>query len=152
MIFKHILALVPMSLCVITHAIMIAFLLRILIRYAELEVLRFWVPVWSLIRLAGWLIVGHVFEICIWAVYYVIGHAMPDMQSALYFSSVTYTTVGYGDLVLPEDWRMVGGIEALTGILMCGLSTGFFFTVVSHMLQSRLKRITRNNNIKRKKT
>lgn len=150
MTFKHILAIVPMSLCVITHAIMIAFLLRILIRYAELEVLRFWVPVWCLIRLAGWLIVVHVFEISIWAVYYVIGHAMPDMQSALYFSSATYTTVGYGDLVLPEDWRMVGGIEALTGILMCGLSTGFFFTVVSHMLQSRLKRITRNNNIKKK--
>jgi hypothetical protein len=151
MILKNILTVVPVALCVITHAIALVFLLRILTRYAELEVLRFWVPVWYLIRLAGWLIVVHVFEISIWALYYVIGQAMPDVQSALYFSSVTYTTVGYGDLVLPVDWRMVGGIEALTGILMCGLSTGFFFTVVSHMFQSRLKGGTGNRNIRRRK-
>ena len=56
---------------------------------------------------------------------------MPDLDSAIYFSAVTYTTTGYGDLVLPEDWRMVGAVEALTGILMCGWSTAFFFTVVS---------------------
>ena len=54
---------------------------------------------------------------------------MPDLSSAFYFSAVTYTTTGYGDLVLPKEWRLVGGVEALTGILMCGLSTGFFFAV-----------------------
>ena len=45
--------------------------------------------------------------------------------------AVTYTTVGYGDLVLPQEWRLLGPVEGLTGILMCGLSTGFFFAVVS---------------------
>ena len=59
------------------------------------------------------------------------------MQSALYFSAVTYTTTGYGDIVLPEDWRLVGAIEALTGILMCGWSTGFFFAIVSRMYGDR---------------
>jgi hypothetical protein len=54
-------------------------------------------------------------------------------QSAFYFSAVTFTTTGYGDLVLPEEWRLVGGVEALTGIIMCGWSTGFFFAVVSRM-------------------
>ena len=54
---------------------------------------------------------------------------MPDLPSAFYFSAVTYTTTGYGDLVLPKEWRLVGGVEALTGILMCGLSTGLFFAV-----------------------
>ena len=58
---------------------------------------------------------------------------MPDLESAFYFSIVTYTTTGYGDLVLPEEWRLVGGVESLTGILMCGWSTGFFFTVVSRI-------------------
>ena len=62
------------------------------------------------------------------------GRAPPDdVQAALYFSAVTYTTTGYGDLVLPEEWRLLGGVEALTGILMCGWSTGFFFAVVSRM-------------------
>jgi hypothetical protein len=62
---------------------------------------------------------------------------MPDLQAALYFSAVTYTTTGYGDLVLPEEWRIVGGVEALTGILMCGWSTGFFFAVASRLSEGR---------------
>jgi len=75
----------------------------------------------------------HLVEIAIWALFYAWTAAMPDMQTSLYFSAVTYTTTGYGDLVLAPAWRLVGGIEALTGILMCGLSTGFFFAVVSRM-------------------
>jgi hypothetical protein len=63
--------------------------------------------------------------------------AMTDLQSSLYFSAVTYTTTGYGDLVLPKDWRLVGGVEALTGILMCGWSTGFFVALVSRLYESQ---------------
>jgi voltage-gated potassium channel Kch len=65
--------------------------------------------------------------------FYVWTHALPDLQSALYFSAVTYTTTGYGDLVLPKEWQLVGAVEALTGILMCGWSTGFFVAVVGRM-------------------
>ncbi len=63
---------------------------------------------------------------------------LPDFESSLYFAVVTYTTVGYGDLVLAKGWRLVAGVEALTGILMCGWSTGFFFIVASKLYGSRL--------------
>ena len=72
----------------------------------------------------------HLIEITVWALFFLWKQAMPDLSSALYFSAVTYTTTGYGDLVLPAEWRLVGAVEALTGILMCGWSTGFFFAVV----------------------
>jgi hypothetical protein len=85
------------------------------------------------------MILLHLIEVLVWALFYAWQRAMPDVQSAFYFSSVTYTTTGYGDLVLPEEWRVLGGVEALTGILMCGLSTGFFFAVVSRMLESRTR-------------
>ena len=49
----------------------------------------------------------------------------------------TYTTLGYGDLVLPKEWRLLGPVEGLTGILMSGLSTGFFFAVVSRFLAAK---------------
>jgi len=75
-------------------------------------------------------IVLHLLQISVWALFYTFEHGMPDLPTALYFSAVTYTTTGYGDLVLPPEWRLVGGVEALTGILMCGLSTGFFFAVL----------------------
>ncbi|HVR19331.1 MAG TPA: potassium channel family protein, partial [Polyangiaceae bacterium] len=58
---------------------------------------------------------------------------------ALYFSGVTYSTVGYGDLVLPEHWRLLGPIEGLTGILMCGLSTGLFFALISKLYAAEPK-------------
>ncbi|HZD47892.1 MAG TPA: potassium channel family protein [Silvibacterium sp.] len=71
----------------------------------------------------------HLLQIVIWGFFYAWKHGMPDLQSAVYFSAVTYTTTGYGDLVLPKGWRLAGGVEALTGILMCGLSAGLFFAV-----------------------
>jgi hypothetical protein len=52
---------------------------------------------------------------------------------------VTYTTIGYGDLVLPKPWRMLAPVEGLTGILMCGLSASIFFAVVNRIYTSRLE-------------
>ncbi len=94
---------------------------------------RFWPGTWLYIRLAGWIILLHLFEIIAWALLYLWTGAMPDAHSAFYFSSVTYTTTGYGDLVLPREWHFIGGVEALTGMLMGGWSTGFFFAIVSQM-------------------
>ena len=88
---------------------------------------------WLFVAIAGWIILLHVVEIVVWAVAYTAIGAMPDLQAGVYFSAVTYTTTGYGDLVLPPAWRLVGAVEALTGILMAGWSTGFFFAVVMRM-------------------
>ena len=118
-----------MALCVIIHSVgLIAAFRKMRVR-AEPAMGTFWPATWLLIRTAGWTIVLHLLQIAVWAFYYAWTKAMPDLTSAFYFSAVTYTTTGYGDLVLPEEWRLVGGIEALTGILMCGLSTGLFFTI-----------------------
>src|SRR6516165_9453239 len=92
---------------------------------------HFWASTGMLICIAGWVILLHLLQIVSWGLFYAWHHAMPDLQSAFYFSAVTYTTTGYGDLVLPKEWRLVGGVEALTGILMCGLSAGLFFAVFS---------------------
>lgn len=137
MIGKIAISFTLLAVCVTIHAIGITFLLSRLNGSSNLSDRRFWMPTLSLIKVAGQLVLLHLLEISLWSLYYLAGQAMPDLASALYFSSVTYTTTGYGDLVLPERWRLVGGIEALTGILMCGWSTGFFFTVVSRMFQEQ---------------
>jgi hypothetical protein len=122
-------ALCLMALTVAIHALGVTTAFRWLRRQAAQTLLvREW---WLYIRLAGWMILLHLGEITIWGSFYVWRGAIDRLPSALYFSAVTYTTTGYGDLVLPEEWRLVGAVEALTGILMCGLSTGFFFAVVS---------------------
>jgi hypothetical protein len=92
---------------------------------------RFWPVTWLLVRVAWQLILLHVVEIALWALFFWWQKCLPDMESSFYFSGVTYATVGYGDLVLPLEWRLFGPIEGLTGILMCGLSVSFFFATVS---------------------
>jgi Ion channel len=95
---------------------------------------RFWPVTLRVIRVAWWLLLLHLAEISVWALFYWWQQCLPDAESSFYFSGVTYTTLGYGDLVLPKEWRLLGPVEGLTGILMCGLSTGFFFAVVSKLL------------------
>jgi hypothetical protein len=138
---KLLIAWALMALCVIVHATGVTVAVRKVGRHASTR-LRAWRWVWLFIWIAGWIVLLHLVEISAWAIVYVLDEAMPDLQSALYFSAVTYTTTGYGDLVLSREWRLVGAVEALTGILMCGWSTGFFFAVVSR-LYAEAERTTR---------
>ena len=125
-----------MAMSVVIHAGGVTLALRWIPRQPQFYV-RFWHWTWLFICVAGWMILLHLLEVTVWAVFFVTKRAMPDLSSALYFSAVTYTTTGYGDLVLPKEWRLVGAVEALTGILMCGWSTGFFFAVVGRIFDSR---------------
>jgi hypothetical protein len=125
-----------MALCVVIHALGVTSVLRLVRGFAKIRP-SFLRSTWRFVRLAGWIIVVHLFEITVWATFFWWKQAMPDLQSALYFSATTYTTVGYGDLVLPVEWRLVGSVEALTGILMAGWSTGFFFAIASQMIESQ---------------
>ena len=136
MVRKLLMAWCLMALCVIVHAIGLTGAFRWFHRSPALVGPRFWPQTWLLIRIAGWLILLHLIEISLWALFYVWREGMLDLNSAFYFSSATYATVGYGDLVLPKELRLIGGIEALTGILMCGWSTAFFFAVVVRMYRS----------------
>jgi len=120
-----------MALCVIVHAAGVTWAIKRLRQIPPPA--AFWPGTWLFIRLAIWMVLLHLVEITAWAILYLVNGAMPDTASALYFSAVTYTTTGYGDLVLPLEWRLHGGIEALTGILMCGWSTGFFFAIVNRL-------------------
>jgi hypothetical protein len=138
MISKLLLAFALMSLCVIIHASGVTSAFRWMRRQPDLGP-RFLPTAWLFVRVAAWMVALHLAEIAAWAVAYAWRDAMPDLQTAFYFSAVTYTTTGYGDFVLPEAWRLVGGVEALTGILMCGWSTGFFFAVVSRMHEAGAK-------------
>jgi hypothetical protein len=138
MLAKFLEAWILVAACVVVHAAGVTAAMR-LVRSHRTRSAAFWPWTWLFVRLAGWMIFLHLIEIALWGLFYVWQDAIPDLQSALYFSAVTYTTTGYGDVVLPGPWRLQGGIEALTGILMCGWSTGFFFAVLSRMFSPRLE-------------
>jgi hypothetical protein len=85
-------------------------------------------------------IVMHMLETAIWAVFYYERSLFPNFETSLYFSLTSYTTIGFGDVTLPPAWRMLGGVEAITGILLCGLSTAFVFALVNALFQAKIKR------------
>ena|SRR5918995_1551253 len=85
---------------------------------------------------------AHVAEVMIWSVTYLIVNAAPPEKDILYFAFVNYTTLGYGDIVPVERWRLLGPITAMNGILLFGWSTAVIFEVLdraTHMHDRRGK-------------
>jgi voltage-gated potassium channel Kch len=73
----------------------------------------------------------HVLEAALWAEFYLWRGCFRDRETAYYFSLMTFTTVGYGDVVLPRAWRLVGVLEAMTGVLLFGWSTAMLLALTS---------------------
>jgi hypothetical protein len=76
------------------------------------------------------LLLLHLLEVSLWAAFYTLRNCLPDFPTAAYFSLVTYATVGYGDVVLGQEWRLLGGVEGLAGILMTSWSTAILISDV----------------------
>lgn len=81
-------------------------------------------------------IVLHGMVILLWASCY-RGLCFPSWESAFYFSAGSYTTVGYGDVVLPLKWRLLGPLESMVGMLMSGISVGLLFAVITHLVEGK---------------
>lgn len=76
----------------------------------------------------------HAFQIWLYAMmYWAALDAFATFEEALYYSTVTFTTVGYGDVVLDGRWRMVGAVESANGFLLLGWSTAFLIQVVARL-------------------
>jgi hypothetical protein len=86
-----------------------------------------------LTRLISGLLLLHVVEMSIWAIAFAAIGVLPDFETSLYYSLMSYTTVGYGDVVPLAPWRLIGPIEAAVGVLMLGWSTGFVVAAVQRI-------------------
>jgi voltage-gated potassium channel Kch len=99
-------------------------------------------PTWSeapfapvpilLVAFSG-VLMAHGLEIWLFAAFYIVVGAIPDLPTSLYFSAVTYASVGYGDIIIGSDWRIVGAIEGVAGVILLGCSTAFLVAVVTEL-------------------
>ena len=80
----------------------------------------------------------HVIQTSLWALFYYLQGLFGDFETSLYFSMVSFATIGYGDVLLPRRWRLLGVIEGFSGVLLCGISTAFIFAVINAVLRFRL--------------
>lgn len=81
---------------------------------------------------------SHTVQVWLWAYVLIYMGAFEFLYEALYFSLVTYTTVGYGDVVLPVQFRVFGAFGGVTGILCFGISTAFLVSLISRLLPRSL--------------
>ncbi|MBZ6076197.1 potassium channel family protein [Microvirga sp. WGZ8] len=85
----------------------------------------------------GVLMVAHIAEVVTWAFAYAILDVVPAGTNALYFAFVNYTTLGYGDVVPVERWRLLGPMAAMNGVLLFGWSTAVIFEVLRQAMRRR---------------
>ena len=81
------------------------------------------------------MLVGNFIQMWIWAALFMFIGEFDQFATALYFSCVTFATLGYGDIVLSEQWRLLSGVEAANGILMFGVSTGVMTAAVLDVMK-----------------
>ena len=75
----------------------------------------------------------HGIEIWLYAALFLLIGAIPVLEAAVYFSTITYASIGFGDAEMARSWRLVGAIEGINGVLLLGWSTAFFVTVVARL-------------------
>ena len=119
---------------VLVHGMSLDYLIRILEKIwptFKTKFSRNGKPLFLSITVLG-IFLAHILEIWMWAVVFLLTGEVQNLESALYFSTVTFTTVGYGDVTLSEQWRLLGSVESANGMLLFGWSTAFIFEIMRY--------------------
>jgi membrane protein implicated in regulation of membrane protease activity len=87
----------------------------------------------ALIAVTLWVLAAHSVGVWIWALTFIVLGAFETLEPAVYFSVVSFTTLGFGDITLPVQWRILSGMSAANGLILFGLSTAFLIEFVSRL-------------------
>jgi hypothetical protein len=96
------------------------------------------------------LMLGHLVQIAVWATAFVLAREFDSFAVAFYHSAVNYTTLGYGDLIMSKQWRLLGPHEAASGTLAFGWSTAVIVTIVMRLYRQRHRIEVRRKNRRRR--
>lgn len=83
------------------------------------------------------LLFNSLFQVGLWALVFCIVGQFESYAEAFYHSAVNFATLGYGDIVMADPWRMLGALEAISGVLMLGLSTATLSAVFGQLIRRR---------------
>lgn len=122
-----------MAVCVVIQCFVVAGMLRILHIMERRRLIKPTIPRSSLVLIIAMLIMfaGNLVQMAVWAEVFIALGEFDDLHTAFYHSAVNFTTLGYGDIVMSEGRRVLGGLEAANGVLMFGLTTSVLFSAIS---------------------
>lgn len=131
MLLNLIIGLPVMLLCLLLQAMVVAIGLRYYVRYRRHHPepsMRAHTRILALVMLL--MLLGNFLQMNIWAALFMLLDEFDSFAQALYFSGVTFATLGYGDVVLSPRWQLLSPLEAANGILMFGVSTAVMTAAV----------------------
>ena len=85
------------------------------------------------------LLVGHLVQIAFWAIAFMMCGEFEKFREAFYHSAVNFASLGYGDIVMSEKWRLLGALQASVGVMMFGISAALLFAIISELLKTRFR-------------
>lgn len=98
---------------------------------------------WNRLRIlcatATALLTLHIIEVVVWGMVYLLlvgGTTFSNVEQAIYFSTVTFASLGYGDIVIEGSWRLLSAIQSMVGLLVFGWSSALLFAVVQSMIRA----------------
>jgi len=121
--------------CVALQCVVVSLLLRSLVALQRTRTFRLTIPVASVMLTSVLLVMlaGNLLQIALWAGVFILYGEFHDFATAFYHSTVNFSTLGYGDIVLSKERRLLSGLEALNGVLMLGLTSSVMFAVLHAM-------------------
>jgi hypothetical protein len=123
---------ISMGIQVAFVVILIRYLLRILSDKSQAS-LNFGFDTYVISMVLLMMFAGHLLQIAIWAMLFIYLGEFNDFLTAFYHSTVNFASLGYGDIVMSEKWRLLGALEASNGVLMFGLSAGTMLSVMTNL-------------------
>ncbi|HEY5646878.1 MAG TPA: ion channel [Pseudomonadales bacterium] len=127
-----------MIVCLIVQSLLIVFVARYHIRYAKrLDQSRFATTLLVISGVMSMLVVGNLVQAGIWASLFVWLGEFADFHEAFYHSAVNFATLGYGDIVMSDEHKMLGPLEAINGVLMIGASTAILMASIQDVVVRR---------------
>lgn len=144
MLLNLLVGLPAMLLCLVMEAYIVVLCLRYYVRYYALTgqsrgnehaLLRDFLTLGLVMLL---MMLGYFVQIALWAGLFMLLGEFEEFTTSIYYSGVTFATLGYGDIVLSERWRLLGALEAGNGVLMLGISTGVMTAAVKEVIKHNL--------------
>ncbi|MBP8185718.1 MAG: two pore domain potassium channel family protein [Pseudomonas sp.] len=130
-------------LCLILQAMLVGLCMRLYLRFRRYTLApnSMLADILLLTAVMLLLLLGNCLQMAIWAWLFMLLGEFDNYTHALYFSGVTFATLGYGDVVLSEGWRLLSALEAANGILMFGVSTAVMTAAIGDVFKHNLLKL-----------
>ena len=140
MLANIIIGLMTMTVCLILQSVMLVITVHYYNKYEYLLSNHHYSSTMIVLTMVMFmLILGNLFQISIWATLFILLGEFSHFSESFYHSTVNFATLGYGDVVMSEEHKLLGGLEAVNGILMIGVTTAMLIEAFREAIVKTMK-------------